>query len=527
MLLVAGGAVAVVHTLAIVAFCWFAATSLAAVIAGEPLDALAGPVIATAISILVRALSQAALDALAMRGAARVKSQLRAAALDALDRGGARALETRSSARLSVLLGQGLDAMDGYIGKYLPQLVLTVVATPLIVGVLALADRTTGIAVIVTLPLIPVFMILIGVATQAMQQRQWAALGTLAQGFHEVVSGLATLTIFGRQHRQEARIRDVTEQYRRRTMRVLRLSFLSGFALELAASLSVAVVAVSIGIRLIDGDIALALGLFVLMLVPEAYLPLRQVGAQYHAAAEGIAAANDVLDVLAEPEPEAVALGVIEARTDAPALEACGVTIERDGAPVVQRLELQVCPGEIVAITGPSGAGKSTLVAGILDFVPLTEGSIAVGGSSVARRDRVAWVPQRASLIGASVGEAVAFGDSVVDPHRVQAALRLAACDLDPATPLEVAGRGLSGGQTHRVAIARAIYRALRLQSALVVLDEPTAALDARTESRVMNGLAELAAAGFGILVVSHREAVADRADRTVVVEPRRAELGA
>lgn len=527
MLLVAGGVVAVVHTLSIIAFCWFAASAIAAVIAGEPIATLGGPVIATAASILARAVSQAILDALAVQGAARVKSQLRTAALDALDRGGVDALAATSSARLSLLLGRGLDAMDGYIGKYLPQLVLTVVATPIVVATLALADRATGIAVILTLPLIPAFMILIGLATQAMQQKQWQALGTLAQGFHEVVSGLSTLTIFGRQHRQEGRIRDVTEQYRRRTMRVLRLSFLSGFALELAASLSVAVVAVSIGIRLIDGDIALALGLFVLMLVPEAYLPLRQVGAQYHAAAEGIEAAAEVLDIIERPSERERAPEGPESNTAHVALDLRNLAIHRGGEPIVEGFELTVAPGEIVAITGPSGSGKSSIVAAILDFVDAHDGVILVGGSRDARRDRIAWAPQRATLIGATVGEAVSLGDPEPDSDRLGQALRLAACDLAPDLPLDVAGGGLSGGQKHRVVIARAIYRALRHRVALLILDEPTAALDARTESRVMDGLAELAANGFGVLVVTHREAAAERADRAVSAPQWRAEVSA
>lgn len=527
MLLVAGGAVAVAHTLAVVAFCWSAATAIAAVVAGESIDSLAVLVIATALSVLVRAVTQAGLDVLAARGAARVKSQLRTAAVEALDRGGLDAVTARSSARTAVLLGQGLDAMDGYVGKYLPQLVLTVVATPLVVAVLALADPVTGIAVVLTLPLIPLFMILIGLATQAMQQRQWEALGVLAEGFHEVVRGLPTLTIFGRQHRQESRIRDITEQYRRRTMRVLRLSFLSGFALELAASLSVAVVAVSIGIRLIDGDITLALGLFVLMLVPEAYLPLRQVGAQYHAASEGIAAADDVLNVIEHPARARPTADIPDRRGAVLALEARSVTVERDGVPCLHACDVTVAPGEIVAVVGPSGAGKSTLVAAILDFVDLREGSILVGGSAAERRDRIAWAPQRTTLIGATVGDAVTLGDPDGDPEHLRAALRLAACDVEPTAPLDASGGGYSGGQTHRVAIARAIYRALRRQAALIVLDEPTAALDARTESQVIDGLAELAADGFGILIVTHRNAVADRADRVVTVLSREAEARA
>lgn len=527
MLLVAGGAVAVVHTLAIVAFCFFAATSVARVIAGESLEALAVPIVATAVSILVRAGSQAALDAIAVRGAVRVKAQLRERALDALDAGGPELLARHPSARLAVLLGQGLDAMDGYVGSYLPQLVLSVVATPIVVLALLAGDLASGIAVIVTLPLIPVFMVLIGLATRAMQRQQWDALGELAQGFSEVVEGLSTLMLFGRQHRQEGRIRQVTADYRRRTMAVLRLSFLSGFALELAASLSVAVVAVSVGVRLIDGDITLALGLFVLMLVPEAYVPLRRVGAQYHAAADGIVAADDVLALLDEAgahADRAQPAGDREpaARDSAPALRVHGLTVERDGQTVVRDAEFDVPAGSLVAIMGASGAGKSTLAAAILDFVDPVTGVIEVGGASANRRDRLAWAPQTARLVGATVADAVALGDPQPDRDRVLRALATAAADdIDPDASLDARGQGLSGGQVQRVAIARALYRAERIDAALVLLDEPTSALDEATEARVLDGLRTLAAAdaGRGVLVITHRPAVAQVADAVVTLD--------
>ena len=473
--------------------------------------------------MLARAGTQALLDGLAVRGAAVVKSQLRRRVLAALDHGGSALLGSTSSARVATLIGQGLDALDGYVGRYLPQLILTAVATPLVVLALLAADLVTGVAVILTLPLIPLFMILIGLATQAMQRRQWEALGTLSQGFLEVVRGLSTLMIFGRQHRQAARIDAVTEQYRQRTMRVLRLSFLSGFALELAASLSVAVVAVSIGVRLIEGDIAFALGLFVLILVPEAYLPLRQVGAQYHAAAEGIAAADDVLALLEKAEDAPVAAAAVPlpgaARAgmdEAPALSLHELTVRRGDRVVIDRLTAHWRSGQVVVITGPSGTGKTSLLLAILGLHE-AEGVVALNGEPLepARRvARIAWSPQSAELTEGALEEVVSLGSTSVDRAAVDAALRWAGLhDLPRETALGPAGDGVSGGQAQRLALARAVYRTRERDCRIVLLDEPTSALDSATEAAVLTSVRELADEGRLVVVVSHRRSVVDAAD--------------
>ena len=542
----AGAVVAAVHTLSIIAFCWFAAQSIVGVVDGVPIELLDQPIIATAVSIVVRASTQALLDALAVRGAAVVKSQLRSRVIDAVDAGGQALLGGTSSARVATLLGQGLDAMDGYVGRYLPQLILTAVATPLIVTALLFADLATGITVILTLPIIPVFMALIGMATQAVQRRQWQQLGALAQGFLEVVQGLSTLMVFGRHHRQTDRIAEVTEGYRRRTMSVLRLSFLSGFALELAASLSVALVAVSVGIRLIDGDIGLALGLFVLILVPEAYLPLRQVGAQFHAASEGIAAADDVLSLLNPapvpavdlPLPSSVNVGSLdggdierrhrEGTTAAvkplrsvPALAIRELTVRRGERLIIDRLSGEWMPGTVLAVTGSSGAGKTSLLGAVLGLVD-AEGEIEFDGAPVATADRasrIAWAGQRPDLTGGTLDSVVALGAARVDAKLVSRSLQWAAADDVPRdTELGAAGGGLSGGQAQRVALARAHYRAVERSSRVVLLDEPTSALDAATEARVLAGIRELADDGRLVVVVTHRRAVMAAADAVLAL---------
>ncbi|WP_228484738.1 ABC transporter ATP-binding protein/permease [Microbacterium cremeum] len=295
---VAIGAISVAQTLVIVAFAWLLTTAVTDAIDGMPLTSLAPTLGALAAVVALRAVLLWARDAVAARAAARVQTQLREGLFDALGTLGPEWLGARNSAGLAVTAGRGLDALEAYFGRYLPQLVQTVIATPIIVAVMWWQDWISGLTVLLTLPLIPIFMVLIGLATRTVQRRQWTTLQRLAARFADTVQGLATLKVFGRQHRAAASIEHVTDDYRRETMRVLRVSFLSGFALEFLASISVAIVAVSIGFRLIDGSLALAVGLFVLLLAPEAYLPLRQVGVQFHAAAEGVAATDDVFAVL-------------------------------------------------------------------------------------------------------------------------------------------------------------------------------------------------------------------------------------
>ena len=523
--LLAGGVVGFLQTLSIVGAAWFAAVLIVGVLDGESLASLGPQMAAFAGIVVVRAVLVWLLDVLAVRGAARVKSQLRMRVVAALGRLGPAWIAERNSAAVTTVVAQGLDALDGYFAKYLPQLILTAVATPIIVLVLLGQDLTTAIVVLVTLPLIPLFMVLIGWATQAVQKRQWSALTRLASGFLDVVDGLSTLKIFGRQHRQVARIETVTEEYRARTMAVLRVSFISGFVLELAGSLSVAVVAVSIGLRLVDGSIGLAVGLFVLLLTPEAYLPLRQVGAQFHAAADGVAAADEVFEILeAAPEalPEASAARVDRGST----LTVDNLRVSYGDRAVIDGLSVGFAPGRVTAVAGPSGAGKSTLVAAVLGFVAYS-GSIRYGDRELepgAARDLVAWAGQRPSLMAGTVAENIALGAGSVDETTLREAMRFAAAELiDPWQTLGVNGAGLSGGQAQRVSLARAFYRAMDRGCPVLILDEPSSALDPATESELILGLQRFAATGVAVVVVSHRTALLDAVDSVIELRPRAA----
>ena len=522
----AGVVLGILRTAATLAFCWLLSQAIVGAIAGRSLgELLPGILSLTGIGI-VRAGTIWAMEVASARGAATVKSQLRRRLVAGLARLGPGWLSARNRVVVVTTAGPALDALDGYFSLFLPQLILTAIATPLVIAAIFLQDVMSGILVVVALPLIPVFMILIGLATQAVQRRQWLVLAQLSSRFMDVVGGLATLKIFGRQQRQATRIASLTEDYRVETMKVLRLSFLSGFALELIGSLSVALVAVSVGLRLIDGSLALSVGLFVLLLAPEAFLPLRQVGANYHAAADGIAAAEDIFDILDAAEaitpeittPEIVKSGASPGTLLPRELRFDGVSVRYEGRTAVDRFSAVIRPGQVTVLAGVSGSGKSSLLAALLGFVPF-DGTIDIAGAASAadRRSLTAWAGQGTALLEGTIAGNVALGDARPDVTLVRRALELAALGrLDPQAPVTVTGSGLSGGQAERVIAARAIYRGLARHCPVLAFDEPSAALDEDAETELLRGFQSLADEGFTVLVVSHRPAVIAAADELI-----------
>lgn len=526
--------IGVLQTAVVVAFAWLLTHAITRAIDGMPWAELTALLTALAAVIVARALLLWAREALSARAAARVQAQLRAQLVDAVGILGPGWLAGRNSAQLAVTAGRGLEALDAYFGRYLPQLVLTVIATPVLVAVMWWQDWISGLTVLLTLPLIPLFMVLIGLATRTVQQKQWRTLGRLAARFADTVQGLSTLKVFGRQHRAVRSIEKVTETYRVETMRVLRVSFLSGFALELLASISVAIVAVSIGFRLVDGSLALAVGLFVLLLAPEAYLPLRQVGVQFHAAAEGVAATEDVFAVL----DEARAAGSAHARRGVAAsgparLVLRGLRVRR-GDLVLPPVDLVAEPGTVTLIEGPSGAGKSSVFAALRGAVAF-DGDARLNDTPVdtlSPATWLAWAGQHPGLVGGTIAENVALGDDETDAASrrdlVRRALAVAQADaLDPDQELGVQGAGVSGGQAQRLAVARAVFRHLRGRAPVIALDEPSSALDAATEAALWHGIRGLADDGATVLLISHRRSAREIADRVVTLSATRAEVGA
>ncbi|MGW1779653.1 thiol reductant ABC exporter subunit CydD [Streptomyces sp. NPDC002143] len=457
----------------------------------------------------------------AHRASAAVKSELRGRLLARATALGPGWLSGQRTGSLVALATRGVDALDDYFSRYLPQLGLAVVVPIAVLARIVTEDWVSAAIIVGTLPLIPVFMMLIGWATQSQMDRQWQLLSRLSGHFLDVVAGLPTLKVFGRAKAQADSIRHITGEYRQATMRTLRIAFISSFALELLSTLSVALVAVTIGMRLVHGEMDLYIGLVILVLAPEAYLPLRQVGAQYHAAAEGLAAAEEIFEVLQTPAP---ASGTVEVVEGGVAFE--GVTVRYPGrsTDAVSDVSFTVDAGETVALVGPSGTGKSTLLNALLGFVRPAEGRVLAGGVDLEVTDleqwrsRIAWVPQRPHLYAGTIAENVRLARPDADDAAVRRALADAGAlefvDALPAgadTVLGEDGAGLSAGQRQRLALARAFLA----DRPVLLLDEPTAALDGETEAEVVAAVRRLAA-GRTVLLVVHRPALLAVADRVV-----------
>ncbi|MFL9656732.1 thiol reductant ABC exporter subunit CydD [Streptomyces sp. PB17] len=489
---------------------------------GTPVAGLRTPLLLLVAVACGRALVGWLTELAAHRASAAVKSELRGRLLERATALGPGWLGGQRTGSLIALATRGVDALDDYFSRYLPQLGLAVVVPVAVLARIVTEDWVSAAIIVGTLPLIPIFMMLIGWATQSRMDRQWRLLSRLSGHFLDVVAGLPTLKVFGRAKAQAESIKRITGEYRRATLRTLRIAFLSSFALELLATLSVALVAVTIGMRLVHGDMALYDGLVVLILAPEAYLPLRQVGAQYHAAAEGLAAAEDIFSVLEHPVP-ASGTGPVPAE-GALAFEDVTVRYPGRAAAAVTDVNLTVEPGETVALVGPSGAGKSTLLHALLGFVAPTEGRVLVGGADLATLDmaqwhaRVAWVPQHPHLHAGTIAENVRLARPDADDTAVRRALRDAgalefvdALPAGAATVLGEDGTGLSAGQRQRLALARAFLA----DRPVLLLDEPTAALDGATEAEVVDAVRRLAK-GRTVLLVVHRPALLEVADRVV-----------
>lgn len=494
---------------------------------GLTVTALRTPLLLLAAVALGRALVAWLTELAAHRASAAVKSELRGRLLERAARLGPDWLSGQRTGSLVALATRGIDALDDYFARYLPQLGLAVVVPVAVLARIVTEDWVSAAIIVVTLPLIPLFMILIGWATQSRMDRQWQLLSRLSGHFLDVVAGLPTLKVFGRAKAQAASIRTITSDYRRATLRTLRIAFLSSFALELLATLSVALVAVTIGMRLVHGELDLYTGLVVLILAPEAYLPIRQVGAQYHAAAEGLSAAEEIFAVL-ETEPRAPGT---EDVPDTLRLELAEVTVRHEGRaePSLAAASLTVEPGETVALVGPSGVGKSTLLNVVLGFAVPDEGRVRVGGRDLAEldlerwRSRIAWVPQRPYLFADTIAENVRLARPDADDEAVLAALRdagaydfVAALPDGLRTPLGEDGAGLSAGQRQRLALARAFLA----DRPVLLLDEPTASLDGESEAGIVDAVRRLAT-GRTVLLVVHRPALLAVADRVVTLEPR------
>jgi ATP-binding cassette, subfamily C, bacterial CydD len=515
---------------------------LAAAATGTGLTVLAGTLGMLAAVLAARAAAAYGGEVTALRAAAAVKSQLRRRLTDHVLKLGPSWLARHRSGEVTTLATRGLDGLDAYFARYLPQLVLACLVPFAVLIRVGVADWISGVVIALTLPLMPALAILAGRHTKVTTQRQWRMLARLGGHFLDVVEGLPTLKLFGRGRPQAEVIGKVTDQYRGAAMSSLRVAFLSGFVLELTAAVATALVAVEVGLRLLAGHVSYQTALLVLLLTPEAYLPLRAVGAQFHASAEGAAAARGVFEILDTPEPAVVAASARgRLQTSAADRRVClrrdtirlsGITLAypgRDQA-VLSRVNMTIRPGDRVTLTGRSGAGKSSLLALLLRFACPTGGRIEIGGMDLMSipldewRGQLSWVPQHPHLFAASVADNIALGR----PDAGRAAVARAAQAAGAAEFIESLPQGyatavgehglrLSSGQRQQIALARAFLR----DTPLLLLDEPTAHLDAASAGRLDTAISTLMA-DRTLVQVTHAQSRAHNTGRVFLLDQGR-----
>jgi ATP-binding cassette, subfamily C, bacterial CydD len=538
-------ALGLVGTAMILAQAGLLAHALATATRGHAATMLAGTLIALLVLVLLRAAVSYGGEVTALRAAAAVKSQLRSALTERALRLGPVWLGGQRAGEITTLSTRGLDGLDSYFARYVPQVVLGVLVPIAVLARVAVADWISAVVIAVTLPLIPLFGVLVGWHTKAQTRRQWRLLAVLGGHFLDVVEGLPTLKVFGRARAQEEAIAKVTDDYRKATMGTLRVAFLSALVLELAAAVATALVAVEVGLRLLYGHLGYETALLVLLLTPEAFLPLRAVGAQFHASMEGAAAAGRAFEILdtqlpdgpgAQPVergqvergqlergqlergqgalPGRATAGTVTADLRVAELRLDGVTVTYPGRPqpALDGIGLTIAPGERIVLTGPSGAGKSTLLALLLRFLAPAAGTIEAGGADVTAVDleqwrrQIAWVPQQPYLFTGSAADNIALGQPSASRGAICRAARLAGAaefiDSLPSgydTPLGERGLRLSAGQRQRIALARAFLR----DAPLLLLDEPTAHLDP-AGARLIASALNTELAGRTVILISH-----------------------
>jgi len=475
--------------------------------------------------------------------AVRVKEALRSALTVRLFQLGPAGLRGEQSGELAAAAAQGIEALDAYFSQYLPQVVLAAAVPLLVLLVVFPLDLLSALVMLLTAPLIPVFMVLIGNAAEALTRRQFTALRRMSAFFLDTLQGLKTLKSLGQSRRQGERIALVSERYRAATMRVLRVTFLSALVLELVSTLSTAVIAVQIGLRLMYGRIGFEEAFFILIIAPDFYQPLRQLGQRFHAGMAGISAARrifEVMDLQGEQPPDSqraiptVAPATINASAGSSGLEASDLHYRypESETGALNGVTFSIRPGEHVALVGHSGAGKSTVISLILRFLTPQQGSLRLCGYSAAElgleewRDRLAWVPQRPALFHESIAENMRLGSPAASTADLRAAARLAGLEewIDSLprgwdTPVGEGGARLSGGQAQRLALARAYLK----HAPVLLLDEPTAHLDPENTAAFQSAARALRReTGAAVLTVAHSLQTVFAADRILVLQDGR-----
>ncbi len=439
-----------------------------------------------------------------------------------------------SRGRAATVLLRGLDDLGPYLSGYVPSLILAATLTPIVILVIAAVDLVSAGLIVLTIPLIPVFGILIGLMTRDRTQAKLDATARQQSMLLDLITGIPTLRALHRAQGAAEQVAELGRSWRRSTMGTLRVAFLSGAWLELMATLSVALVAVSIGLRLVYGEMSLFAGVLALVLAPEAFRPLRQLGAAFHDSADGVAATNEAFELVAGADGPDTASSAAAAAAPAP-VSLAGKPISFSGAGVRARdgwaphaLDVDCAAGSVTVLTGPNGSGKSTALAVLLGLVRLDEGAVLADDTVLTRAElaacqpQIAWLPQHPAIVPGTVAENLALYGPL-DPTALAAAAGAtgwdgvaaeqfgAGADLG-ATMLGEGGIGLSAGQRQRLALTRTLAR----ETPVLVLDEPTAHLDAAARERVVTAVVDRARAGATVIVAAHRAEWLAAADRVV-----------
>ncbi|MDO5048507.1 MAG: thiol reductant ABC exporter subunit CydD [Actinomycetaceae bacterium] len=476
--------------------------------------------------VLARVALTYLLQSRAHRAANAAIIQLREKVLDHVAKLGPRWL-ARNGTDTITLITRGLDDLGPYFVAYLPQLLMTMTVTPIALAVMLYYDFLSAIIAVLTIPLIPIFMILVGKLTSDYSAQKLKTMEKLGSQLLDLIAGLSTLKALGREGAPTKHVQRLGKMHANTTMQTLRVAFLSGAILEFIATLSVALVAVEVGMRLVHGNIGLYAGLIVIMLAPEVYLPLREVGKQFHASADGVAAAEAVFEILEEPVP---------LEGDQPAPELARETVLIDDLSVAARgswapanLSAEIPRGKITALVGPSGAGKTTTVMVLLGLLQPTRGRVLIGESGINLEDvdldqwwqQHTWVPQAPAILPGTVRENVLEGRDIPGDKLREAAVATGFQEVVDKllngwdTMVGHGGIGLSVGQRQRLALTKALLK----DTPWVILDEPTAHLDAMNEQQVIDTMVKLRDMGRTVLVIAHRKPVVDAADHVINVE--------
>jgi ATP-binding cassette subfamily C protein CydCD len=442
----------------------------------------------------------------------KIRIELRRSLFDKLLSNGSELNTHFGPARISLIATRGISNLEPYFTRFVPQLFIALFVPIIIGSTIAALDLISGLIVLFTLPLIPFFGYLIGRFTSDAMQKRWRTLGILSGYVLDLLSGLNTLRLFGRERHQAKKLSEVGEKYRVETMKVLRISFLTSLALEVIATLSVALIAVAIGLRLVDGDIELWRGLVILILAPEAYWPIRNLSAQFHASADGMQSARDIFEILDYPtKVHSGSLSIDSVRE----ISWTDLVIDYPNRESVFLPAGRCRSGELNVVSGPSGSGKSSLINAILGVIRITSGKVTVHteASSIPLQElnqdlwhrQISWIPQDPQFPSGTLRNVFHLSSPSAADEEINSVLeKVGLSNLALDQPV-----GLSIGQKRRLAIARALLHPHQI----LIMDEPSAALDPASEARIIEIFREHTNSGHLVIVITHRKSILELAD--------------